>query len=389
LALQMSPARADPCSRETEIGPKLFDRRRDLFTELDLVFFDTTSIYFEGEGGQSVGQRGKSKDHRPDLKQMVVGAILDRDGRPICCEMWPGNTTDVKTLVPVIDRLRFRFHIRSVCIVADRGMISAAVREALQEPARGCHFILGARMRSVKRVRRDVLSRAGRYHVVHGARERSTDPSPLEVKEVQVDEERYIVCRNSEQARKDRADREAIVAALTDQLRQGDRALVGNRGYRKYLQTTDGSAFEIDEAKVQQEQRYDGKWVLQTDMDELTPAEVALRYKQLWMVEDVFRSMKSVLDTRPIYHKCDETIRGHVFCSFLALMLRHELQSRLTARGWHDVEWDRLKADLSELREVTVTTDAKRFYIRTDPKGDAGKAVQAARVALGPAVRLA
>jgi hypothetical protein len=107
-----------------EFEEVLFARRRNLFSHLDLVFFDTTSIYFEGEGGDELGEFGHSKDNRPDRKQMIVGVVLDGEGRPLCCELWPGNVTDVKTLVPVVDRLRLRFQIRSICIVADRGMIS-------------------------------------------------------------------------------------------------------------------------------------------------------------------------------------------------------------------------------------------------------------------------
>ena len=121
----------------------LFDRRRDLFSHLDLVFFDTTSIYFEGEGGVELGQYGHSKDHRPDCKQMVVGAILDGEGRPLCCELWPGNVTDVKTLIPVVDRLQQRFRIRSICIVADRGMISQDTIAQLQQEQRKVHYLLG------------------------------------------------------------------------------------------------------------------------------------------------------------------------------------------------------------------------------------------------------
>jgi hypothetical protein len=192
----------------------LFDRRRDLFGHLDLVFFDTTSIYFEGEGGAELGQYGHSKDHRPDCKQMVVGAILDSQGRPLCCELWPGNVTDVKTLIPVVDRLQQRFRIRSICIVADRGMISQDTIAQLQADNRRVHFILGARLRNVKEIYEDVLSRGGRYREVRGPREKSTDPSPLKVKEVQVDDRRYVICLNEEQAKKDRADREAIVEAL-------------------------------------------------------------------------------------------------------------------------------------------------------------------------------
>ena len=368
------------------IEEALFAQTRDLFTSLELVFFDTTSIYFEGEGGQSIGQYGHSKDHRGDCKQMVVAVVLDGGGRPICCELWPGNTTDVKTLLPVIDRLKQRFHVTSICIVADRGMISARTIDELQAAHRDTRYILGARLRAVKEIYQQVLSRAGRYHEVYGPKQTSKDPSPLKVKEVRVHQRRYVVCHNQDQARKDAADREAIVAGLRDRLRQGAVALVGNKGYRKFLRTRAGGGFEIDEAKVAWEARFDGKWVLQSDT-ELPPTDCALRYKDLWMVEQSFRSVKSVLETRPIYHKCDETIRGHVFCSFLALMLLKELLGRIERRGWQ-VEWERLRDDLDSLEEITIHTAGRSFVVRTPAEGVAGKAIQAAGVALGPVVRL-
>ncbi len=363
----------------------LFAHRRDLFTDLQLVFFDTTSISFEGEGGQDIGQRGFSKDHRPDLYQMVVGAVLDGQGRPICCELWPGNTTDVTTLIPVVDRLRGRFGVRRVCVVADRGMISQETIEALEQPQRGWQYILGARMRSQHEVRDEVLSRAGRYRVVHPPRVEGDDPSPLKVKEVWVEQRRYVVCLNEEEARKEAADREAIVAALREQLRSGDKSLVGNRGYRRYLSGGGPEHFRIDEAKVAEDARYDGKWVLRTDTD-LDSAEVALQYKRLWMVEHWFRSCKSLLQTRPIFHKCDETIRGHVFCSFLALVLRQELQSRLGERG-HELEWADVISDLDRLQRVEVEQDGKRFLLRSEVQGTCGTVFQAAGVALPPTVQ--
>jgi hypothetical protein len=364
----------------------LFDLRRDLFSKLNVVFFDTTSLYFEGEGGETLGEYGNSKDNRPDRKQVVVGVVLEESGRPLCCELWPGNTTDVKTLIPVVDRLKRRFHIGSVCVVADRGTISRRVMQELQQRHRGTTFILGARMRAVKEVREEVLSRPGRYQVVHGSRKNNHDPAPLKVKEVHVGERRYIVCHNEEQAEKDHADREAIVAALRERLKRGDKSFVGNKGYRKFLRTVVGRHFVVDEEKVQTESRFDGKWVLQTDT-QLSAQEVALKYKELWMVEAAFRSIKSVLRTRPVYHRLDETIRGHVFCSFLALMLLKQLQAKMEARGW-PLHWDRLRHDLDALEEVTVRHAGKTFVIRTRTLGDAGKAIQAVGAALGPTVRL-
>ncbi len=374
-----------PRTVKDQIEEALFEQTRDLFSKLELVFFDTTSIYFEGEGGETIGQYGHSKDHRPDCKQMVVGVILDGQGRPVCCELWPGNTTDVTTLIPIVDRLKRRFHIQSICVVADRGMISRDTIKRLQAADRNVRYILGARLRSVKEIYAEVLSRGGRYHEVHGAKKNSKDPAPLKVKEVRVEDRRYIVCHNEDQAKKDRIDREAIVAALRDQLRRGAKSLVGNKGYRKFLKTCSGG-FEVDEAKIDSEARFDGKWVLQTDTD-LTATECALKYKELWMVEQLFRSMKSIIATRPIYHKCDETIRGHVFCSFLALVLLKELQGRLAARGWQ-VEWQRLRDDLDALEEITIRTRGRTFVIRSETQGDAGKAIQAAGVALGSIVRL-
>lgn len=374
-----------PRSTKDAFEEALFERRRDLFSHVDLVFFDTTSIYFEGEGGVELGQYGHSKDHRPDCKQMVVAVILDGEGRPLCCELWPGNVTDVKTLVPVVDRLKKRFRIHSMCVVADRGMISKETIAQLQAKERGVHFILGARLRNVKEISGTVLSRAGRYREVHGPRGKSTDPSPLKVKEVRVGEHRYVVCLNEEQAKKDRADRKAIVESLREQLQHGDKSLVGNKGYRKYL-AGQGPKFTIDEAKVKREGRFDGKWVLQSDLQELPAEEVALQYKQLWMVEEMFRAAKTLLETRPIFHKCDETIRGHVFCSFLALVLRKELQDRLQVRG-EKFEWAELLRDVEALQYTEVESQGKRFLLRSDLEGVCAAVFRAVGVAIPPSVQ--
>jgi len=361
------------------IEERLFERRRDLFTRLDLVFFDTTSIYFEGEGGESLGQFGHSKDHRPDLKQMVVGVVLDDEGHPLCSQMWPGNTADVTSLVPLVDRLRTHFKVGEVCIVADRGMISAATIEQIK--ARRWRYILGVRMRRTREANEEVLARAGRYEEVYAKSEDPKAPSPLKVKEVRIADRRYVVCLNEDQATKDRHDREAIIASLKDALKQGDKQLIGNRGYRKYVKAS-GARFAIDEDKVQAEARFDGKWVLTTNT-ELSARELALKYKQLWRVEATFRTMKTALATRPIFHKRDDTIRGHVFCSFLALVLRDELERRLAKRGY-TLEWADILQNLERLQEIELTLNGKGYRLRTETEGGVGKAFQACGVALPP-----
>jgi transposase len=361
----------------------LFLNRRDLFTSLDLVFFDTTSVYFEGAGGETLGERGYSRDHRSDLNQMVVGAVLDHGGNPLCCEMWPGSTADVKALVPVIDRVRKRFQVNEFCVVADRGMISSETLEELEQ--RKIPYILGARMRRVKEIREDVLSRAGRFREVRPEGECTHDPSPLQVKEVWIEDHRYLVCLNPRQARKDEQDRQAILEALEEQLQRDPKALIRNQGYRKYLKVDRGH-IRIDPQKIEEDARFDGKWVLRTTAD-LPADKVALKYKELWQVEQVFRDMKSTLETRPVYHQMDETIRGHVFCSFLALVLRKELDRRLQKAG-HSFEWGDIKNDLKALQEITIEENGKRLAIRTECRGVCGKVFQAVGVAIPPAIRV-
>ncbi len=371
------------CTKDV-IEERLFLLNRHMFSGLSMVFFDTTSIYFEGAGGKTLGERGFSKDHRPELNQMVVGAILDENGRPLCCEMWPGDTTDVKTLTPVVKRIRERFNVYSLCIVADRRMITKETMSELDDPANKVSYILGVRMRSVKEVREKVLADKAEFREIRPEGKFSKDPSPLRVKEVRLNGRRYIVCLNPKQARKDRADREAIVASLEEQLKRGDKSLVGNRGYRRYIKS-EKDAFSIDQQKIEEEAVFDGKWVLTTNT-RLSAEKVALRYKELWMVEHTFRSMKSLLETRPVYHRLAETIKGHVFCSFLALMLKKELFRRLENAG-HSFEWADIKQDLKALTETVIEEGGKRFAVRSQCQGACGKIFQSVGVAIPPTIR--
>jgi hypothetical protein len=371
------------------IEEKLFDRRRSLFSDLSVVLFDTTSLYFHGAGGETLGHHGKSKDHRPDLRQVIVGVVLDAEGRPICSETWPGNATDVKSLLPVVDRLRQRFGIARMCVVADRGMISDETIAELDK--RSIEYILGARERSDKEVRTIVLADARPMVplVIPRARDKET---AIEVKEVIVGDRgptakprRYIVCFNPEEAKHDAAVRTAILDSLAARLRQGDKELVGNAGYRRFLATPRDGHFEIDPARVAEDARFDGLYVLRTNA-QLPMLSVALAYRELWRVEQIFRTAKAILETRPIYHQCDAAIVGHLFCSFLALVLRKELDERLDAAG-AEPEWADIVRDLDRVEEVTVDQATKRFVLRVQAPGCAGVVCKAVGVALPPLVR--
>ena len=377
------PTGALRCTKDL-VEEALFERRRDLFTEVELVFFDTTSLYFEGQGGE-IGKRGHNKDHRPDLKQMVVGMAVDVEGCPICCEMWPGNTADVTTLVPMVKRMRERFRLREITVVADRGMVSQKTLEALEGSDPPVCYIMGVRMRRQKEINLSVLGSRKQWLESVPERSNAKDPAPLKIKEVWVENRRYVVCLNEEERRKDAHDREAIVAHLKEQLRQGDKSLVGNKGYRRYLKVQGDHHFAIDEKQIKTEARYDGLWVLRTNT--LYNAEtVAHVYKALWTVEDIIRTTKSIMDTRPIYHRCNETIRGHVFCSFLALLLKTELERRMKFADLK-CEWAQVIRGLTALQQVEVTFQDKRFVLRSQLTSEASAALRATGVATPPTLR--
>jgi len=253
---------------------------------------------------------------------MIVGVVIDGDGRPVCSEMWPGNTADVTVLVPVIDRLRHRFAIGRVCVVADRGMISTATIAALEE--RGLEYVLGVRERTDKAVRETVLTDTAPFTplVVERAQGRTGGETQLFAKEVVVDGRRYVGCRNEAEAEKDRADRQAIVDGLEKQLKKGDKALIGNSAYRRYLRKVRGGD--------------DGA-----------------------------------------------AIRGHVFCSFLALVLRKELQNRCVANDLKP-EWADVLRDLDRLQQATVENGGKTWSIRTEATGAVPAIMKAVRIALPP-----
>ena len=258
-------------------------------------------------------------------------------------------------------------------------MISAATIAALEE--RGLEYILGTRERSDVRVRQIVLENEKPF--VPLLIERARGETQLFVKEVSAGGVRYIVCRNEAEAEKDRADRLAIVDGLRRRLKQGEKALIANSGYRRYLRRIgEGAAGEIDAGKLAEETRYDGIFVLRTNA-RITPLNAVLRYRELLMVESLFRAARATFDTRPIFHSCDAAIRGHVFCSFLALIMAKELQDRCARAGFQP-EWDRLMRDLDRLRSGVIEKDNKRITVRTPVSGDVGSVFRAAGVALPP-----
>lgn len=348
------------------IEQALYSRDLDLFNQtLDLVFFDTTTLYFEGRGPDELAKLGKSKDFRFDHPQVVVGIVMRRDGRPIACEIWPGNTSDMKAMAEVAAILSKRFAIEKVVVVCDRGMVSRKNLDDLT--SRGFEYIVGMKMRRMLEVRDEVLARAGRYRIVK---------ENLHVKEVLVEDRRYVICFNPDEAAKDKEDRMKILAGLEKKLGAGGiKRLIPNRGYRRFLRVQKGG-YEIDRRAVEEEERFDGKYVLRTTTS-LPAEEVALAYRNLLWIERLFRDLKDLLETRPIYHHwVKDNVKGHIFGCFLALYLVVALRKKIEATGVK-VEWSNLVRDLAEMRAIELKLEDQRYLLRTELRGGANLAFQA------------
>ena len=355
----------------SEIETELSWRDRDLFSQdFDLMFIDTTSIYVYRDTENELFKRGHSRDHKPHLPQLVLCVVVNAQGWPVAWEVFPGNTADVRALEKMVKRLRTRLFIRNVVLVADRGMISKdSIKLLAEDQEAPFGYVLGCRMRRQKEVNEEVLARAGRYQSV---------ADNLEVKEVRVENRRYIVCRNSIEAKKDKAVRGELLGKLERIIaEQGPKALVGNRGYARFLKI-DKHSVSINRPAVEADARLDGKFVLTTNTD-LPAHEVALTYKSLWRVERTFREQKSTLEVRPIYHRCPHMAIGHIVASFLALRLEVDLQRRLDE---HKVEfsWPDLMRDLSQVHSVIIDLDGNRYRLRTSMVGSSYQAFQAAGV---------
>jgi len=353
-----------------KIEEHLYYRERDLFTPApDLLFFDTTSTYFTGAGPMTdLARHGFSKDNHPENKQVMVGVVMTREGTPLAHHVFPGNTPDAAAFSEVIEELSTRFGIKRVIVVGDRGMFNAKVIARIEELK--LEYIAGVKMRQDWDVKEIVLENKAPFETV---------TENLKVKLVELGEERYIVCLNEEEAKRDQAVREEIVSDLREKIAKGPKKMIGNTGYRRYL-SVDRDAVQIDEKKIASEKKFDGIYVLRTNTD-LSAKDAALAYKGLWKVERAFREIKSTFEIRPVYLSREDRIKGHIAVCFLAFCLQvaflrivraEEKLKELPARS--------MLQDLSEVRMVHLKAGDAEYRIRTELSPAANAIFQAAEV---------
>jgi transposase len=371
-----------------------------------MIFFDTTSTYFErddedNDGDEALRRFGHSKDHRRDLPQIVIGLAVTREGIPVRCWVWPGNTADVTVIEQVKDDLR-SWRLGRVVTVADSGFSSEANLAYLRRA--GGHYICGVKMRETSTKATQALARAGRYQEVR---------DNLRVKEVRLDDEgrRWIICHNPVEATRDAARRQDQLAAIDNELerigqaraadakkardkaaRAGKRPAKPNdaahrkaecalrdhptlgRWLRQHPRT---GRLSVDRAKVAAETRLDGKYLLATSDPDLSAEDVALGYKNLLEAERAFRTMKSTLYLRPVYHRLDDRIRAHVLLCWLALLLIRVAERRT------GLTWRTIRVELGR-NQVTLSGPAGRLQHTTRLTGTQAKIFKDSGVPLPP-----
>jgi hypothetical protein len=375
-----------------DLEKQVFDSVADLLNlEVDLLFFDTTSTYFEleepdepvgrdergglppaeqvggqvggqvgeqvGEEGNAVGFRtiGKSKDNRDDLPQIVIGMAVTRDGIPVRCWCWPGNASDQKLIRQVKDDMR-DWTLSKIVWVTDRGFSSAETRRYLRQ---GDHqYIIGEKLRSGSAEVKAALSRQGRYTEITGN---------MRIKEVRIsDTERFVICHNPQAAQRDEHLREQMVAQLTDLIDGSDTLsefkpgelrgkIAAKPGLNRYLRATPAGKLRLDAAKVKTEENLDGKYLLRCSDPHLSAEDIALGYKQLLEVERGWRDMKQIIDLRPAYHRLEERIRAHVILCWLALLLIRIIETTTGST------WPTCRRELDRLHLGTFTGSAGLF----------------------------
>lgn len=348
--------------------------------EVDLVFFDTTSTFWhtdtadvppladdaadESDAGvaddgaraveSAVRTFGHSKDHRPDLPQVVIGMAVTRAGIPVRLWTFPGDTSDQVLIRTVKDDLR-AWQLHRVIWVLDRGFTSEANRRYLQRA--GGSYILGEKLRGGSHEAAAALARQGRYQTVAGN---------LRVKQIRLDDgvarDRFVICHNPDQARRDTAVRDDIVARLTEAIADSDRLdpraraelagrLKTKPAFNRFLRTTPTGKLRIDRTAVRRDAHYDGKYLLRTPDESLTPADIADAYKSLYQAERGWRDLKTTqINLRPIFHHKDERIQAHVQLCWLSLLLL-----RVAEHTVGDT-WRNIRDELDRLHLVTLAT---------------------------------
>jgi transposase len=342
-----------------QIEDRLRYRVLDLFHQkAEVLFLDTTSIIYWGEGNDELIRHGHSREKRGDKKQVVIGVALV-NGLPIGIEVEPGNTSDIKVMRHMVERFQSRVDLWEVCIVSDSGMVS--LDEINKYHRHRWQYLVRARVseKVVKEKVKKARDEEGKWEVISDGLWGRRFKVPLG----ESREEHLIVVRNEIQEDYDRQVRETILKKLRDKQGRDVKELIKNRGYNRYLAS--GNVIRVDETKVEKAAMWDGIWVVRTNRQFHSLQEVVERYKELWQVEKVFRDIKNLFDVSPIYHSDAVRIEGHIYACFLSLLLGFTIQRM--AKGMQiALPYEEMMEELRSLHLEWIQVGKRKLLIRDE-----------------------
>jgi transposase len=366
--------------KKEEIEEEIFNRNVNLFNmEIDVVFYDVTTYHFESQMSDEIRDYGFSKANKVNEVQVVMGLLIDKEGRPIGYELFRGNTFDGKTMTKTLKKLKEQFNLREVIIVADKGINSKINLKEIKES--GFDYIVSSRIKNMpKEIEEKILSSEGyktisregdeeyRYKVIdYENRVRYKDEEESKYKVVKL-QEKMVCTYSSKRAAKDLRDRQRAIEKAEKTIREKKYGKLNEKkGYKRFIKVeTEQKAkgeISLDEERIERESRFDGYSALQYSRLNLSAEEVIEKYHELYKIEESFKVLKTTMQTRPIYLRTKEHIEGHFIICFLAFLLERELEFRLRKRGT-DYSTERIKSAIKSLEFSEIEIEGRRYFMK-------------------------
>lgn len=355
-----------------KIEQYLFNMNRNLFNmKVDVVFYDVTTLHFESVRRDSLRDFGFSKDLKVNEVQVVLGLLLDREGRPIGYDIFRGNMCEGKTIKEALEKLRNSYQINKVVVVADKAMLSQQNLKLIE--SLGYEYIVGYRIRNTKKeIKERIFDETGYIEV------KAEEDEIFKYKEIEEGGVRIICSYSSKRAKKDRHERERLIEKAEKLLSEG-RTVISKKGATRYIKMESLSIPQIDEAKIREDEKFEGYYAVITNSNFLTSSEVLEAYHNLWRIEEAFRILKSHVETRPIFHWTEKRIKGHMVLCFIAFLIERTLELELSK---HNIEYSsaKIREAINSLQFSEIEIEGKKFYLRSPVEGLANDILRALRI---------
>jgi len=348
--------------KKEDIEKYLFDKNKSLFnTKVDMVFYDVTTLYFESVRPDNFKDFGFSKDLKVNEVQIVLGLLLDQEGRPIGYDLFPGNIYEGHTVKETIEKLQKRFQIQRLVFVGDKALLSKDNLQLISSS--GYEYIVGYRIKNAKKdTQEKILDERGYIE----AKIKDED-EVFRYKEIKEKENRIICSFSSKRAKKDRKERERSIEKAQMLLKSG-KSIISKRGALRYVEVKKVVSPKIDEKKIKEDEKFDGYYAVITNCQVFLGRDVLDIYHQLWKIEETFRILKSHLEARPIFHWTEKRIKGHMMLCFIAFLIERTLEIELKGSN---IEYSppKIKEALNSLQFSDIEIEGQRFYLRSPVEG--------------------